>query len=158
MRLRVLAVGARQPRWVDEGFDEYARRLPGLELVALAPGRRTRGGDPRRARDDEARRLLARIPDPHHVVALDERGRGWDTAQLAARLERWLEHPAPTDLLIGGPDGLAPAVLDRATERWSLSPLTLPHGMVRVLVAEAVYRAWSLLQGHPYHRDGAPAR
>jgi len=97
--------------------------------------------------------MMTALPKGAHVVALDESGRSWSTAELAGRLKRWLEGGRPVALLIGGPDGISPQCLDRADERWSLSPLTLPHGLVRVVVAEAVYRAWSLLERHPYHRD-----
>jgi len=97
--------------------------------------------------------MLAALPKAAHVVALNESGRAWSTAELAGRLRRWLEGGSPVALLIGGPDGIAPDCLDRANEHWSLSPLTLPHGLARVVVAEAVYRAWSLLEHHPYHRD-----
>ena len=152
MRFRLLAVGARQPGWVLDGCDEYARRLPGLSVEELPPGRRTRGGDPAQALEDEGRRLLARIPDAHHVVALDVGGHEYDTPGLARRLEHWLTLGTPVDFLIGGPDGLSGACRARAAELWSLSRLTLPHGLARVLSVEALYRAWSLRQGHPYHR------
>lgn len=97
--------------------------------------------------------MLAAVPKGARVVALDETGRAFATADLAKRLQRWMASGGPVALLIGGPDGLAPECLDRADEKWSLSPLTLPHGLVRVVVAEAVYRAWSLLEHHPYHRE-----
>ena len=93
------------------------------------------------------------MPAGAHVVALDESGRSWRTAELAGRLQAWISLGQPVALLVGGPDGLARECLDRANERWSLSPLTLPHGLVRIVVAEALYRADSLLRGHPYHRD-----
>jgi 23S rRNA (pseudouridine1915-N3)-methyltransferase len=93
------------------------------------------------------------VPQGAHVVALNETGNAWTTKTLAAKLERWMQGGASVALLVGGPDGLAPACLERAQEQWSLSALTLPHGLVRVVVAEALYRAWSLLEGHPYHRS-----
>jgi 23S rRNA (pseudouridine1915-N3)-methyltransferase len=96
--------------------------------------------------------MVRAIPADAHVVALAEQGRALSTKDLAAKLERWAERGAPVALLLGGPDGLGAEALARATERWSLSPLTLPHGLARVVVAEALYRAWSLLQNHPYHR------
>jgi 23S rRNA (pseudouridine1915-N3)-methyltransferase len=96
--------------------------------------------------------MLAAIPEGAHVVALDASGRALSTAELARHLSRWIDHGGAVALLIGGPDGLAPACLERADERWSLSALTLPHGLVRIIVAEALYRAHSLLTGHPYHR------
>lgn len=153
MRLRVLAVGPRQPQWVNAGFEEYRRRLPGLELVELPLARRPKGQPAGPARDEEGERLLARIAPGAHVVTLEVEGRALDTAALSRRLAAWLALGQPVDLLIGGPDGLSPACRARAAESWSLSPLTLPHGLARVVVAEALYRAWSVLQGHPYHRE-----
>ena len=97
--------------------------------------------------------MLAAVPKGARIVALDESGRAWSTLELKQRLEKWLQGGQAVALLIGGPDGLAPECLDRADERWAVSALTLPHGLVRILVAEALYRAWSLLEHHPYHRD-----
>lgn len=156
MRIRLLAVGTRQPRWVDEGFESYAKRLPHacrLDLTELRTVRRDRGLPAERAVAREGERLLAAIPSGSLVVALDERGKTFDTRALAARLADWLGGGRDATLMIGGPDGLAAECLARAELRWSLSPLTLPHGLVRVLVAEQLYRAWSLLHGHPYHRE-----
>lgn len=153
MRFRVLAVGPRQPGWVDEGVEAYRRRLPGLEVVELPLARRPRGQPAGPARDDEGRRLLARLGPQEHVVALEVDGRAHDTAALSRRVEAWLMGARPVSFLIGGPDGLSPECRARADETWSLSPLTLPHGLARVVLVEALYRAWSVLQGHPYHRD-----
>ena len=152
MRFRVLAVGSRQPQWVDRGFEDYRRRLPGLSLVELPVAARAKSQTIEAARDAEGQRLLARIAPGAHVVALEVDGRGLDTAALARRMEAWLALGQPVDFLIGGPDGLSEACRERAAEAWSLSPLTLPHGLARVVLAEALYRAWSVLQGHPYHR------
>lgn len=155
MRLSVIAVGRRMPGWVAAAVDDYNTRMPPElkpELVELAPGRRTRDGDGARAVAEEGARMLARIPDGAHVVALDELGSGWSTAELAKQLSSWRELGIPVALLVGGPDGLAGPCLDRADQRWSLSPLTLPHALVRVMLAEQLYRAWSILSNHPYHR------
>lgn len=152
MRFRVLAVGSRQPQWVDQGFEDYRRRLPGLSLVELPVATRTKSQSIEAARDAEGQRLLARIAPGTHVVALEVEGRGLDTSALSKRMEAWLALGQPVDFLIGGPDGLSGACRERAAEGWSLSPLTLPHGLARVVLAEALYRAWSVLQGHPYHR------
>lgn len=155
MRLRVVAVGTRMPAWVDEGFSEYAARMPRkcrLELRALALGRRSRGADPARAISDEGRRLL-KASEGCCRVCLDVRGTAIDTPALARRLAGWMGEGQDVALLVGGPDGLAQECLDAASWRWSLSPLTLPHGLVRVLLAEQMYRAWTVLAGHPYHRD-----
>lgn len=155
MRLRVAAVGTRMPAWVDEGFREYASRMPRecrLELHAVALGRRSRGAGPSRAISDEGQRLL-KASEGCFRVCLDVRGAAVDTPGLARRLAGWMRQGQDVALLVGGPDGLAQECLDAAGWRWSLSPLTLPHGLVRVLLAEQMYRAWTVLAGHPYHRD-----
>jgi 23S rRNA (pseudouridine1915-N3)-methyltransferase len=155
LRLSLLTASNRQPTWVDDGAADYAKRLRGrctLETKTPPPARRTASTPIDRAVADEGERLLAAIPAGAHVVALDERGKPWTTKALAARLDAWMGVGAPVCFLVGGPDGLAPACIARAADRWSLSPLTLPHGLVKVIVAEALYRAWSLLEHHPYHR------
>ncbi len=143
------------PAWVTEGFHEYTRRLKArlpVQLVEI-PAAKRGSGDVPRAITEEGRRLLGAIRPQDHVVALDERGR----ARTSIELSRWLgeRQMAGNDLcfIIGGADGLAPEVLQRAQERWSLSTLTLPHALVRVLFAEQLYRAVTLLDGHPYHRE-----
>jgi len=155
MQIAVITASARQPDWVRAGFDDYARRFSGrvaMSLIEIPLPKRTRSAVVARLVDTEGERMLAAVPAGARLIALDERGACLNTTALADRLQAWLESGGPVALLIGGPDGLAPACLDRAQERWSLSPLTLPHGLVRVVAAEALYRAWSLLQGHPYHR------
>ena len=155
MRVTLVAVGQRMPGWITEGFGEYMRRLrPRLpvELVEIPAAKRT-GNDVARAMAEEGRRLLAAARAQDHVVALDERGK----ARTSLELSRWLGARQQTgdDLvfLVGGADGFAPEVLARANERWSLSTLTLPHALVRVVFAEQLYRAVTLLDGHPYHRE-----
>jgi 23S rRNA (pseudouridine1915-N3)-methyltransferase len=155
LRLTLLSVSNRQPAWVDEGAEEYAQRLRGrcaLELKVLPLARRTATTPVERAIHDEGERMLAAVPPGAHVVALLEKGKPWSTKELAAKLAAWMQRGAPVFLLVGGPDGLSAECVARANERWSLSNLTLPHGLVRVVVAEALYRAWSLLENHPYHR------
>ena len=155
MRLRLVAVGTRMPGWVDEGFREYAGRMPRecrLELREVALGRRSRGGGVTRAKGEEAERLLAASSGCCRI-RLDVQGEQVDTAGLARRLAAWLQAGQDVALLVGGPDGLAEPCLEAAQWRWSLSPLTLPHGLVRVLLAEQLYRAWTVLSGHPYHRE-----
>lgn len=156
MRIRLLAPGGRMPGWVDAGFEAYRRRMPPqvrLELVELPLGRRSKSSDPARAIAEEGERTLAALSDDDRLIALDEGGRSLSTRELADRLDRWTHEGRALALAVGGPDGLAPAVKQRAEETWSLSALTLPHGLVRVVVAEQIYRAWSLLSGHPYHRE-----
>ena len=156
MRLHLIAIGPRQPAWVSTAFLDYARRLPAecrLEVTELPLGPRSKEQDAGRALNAEAQRMERTIRPDDWVVALDERGQSWTSRVLAARLEAWMASGRDVALLMGGPDGLAPACKMRAHEQWSLSPLTLPHGLARVVVAEALYRAHSLLRGHPYHRD-----
>ena len=155
LRLELIAASNRQPGWVDAGYAEYADRLRGpctLELKVLPLARRTASTPPERALADEGARMARAIPAAAHVVALAEAGKPLSTKELSMKLARWSELGAPVALLLGGPDGIGPEALARAMERWSLSPLTLPHGLARIVVAEALYRAWSLLQNHPYHR------
>lgn len=155
MRLRLVAVGTRMPGWVVDGFNDYAARMPRewrLELREVALGRRSRAADPGRAIATEGTRLLA-ASEHCTRVCLDVRGAAVDTAGVARRLARWLQEGRDVALLVGGPDGLARECLEAAHWHWSLSPLTLPHGLVRVLVAEQIYRAWTVLSGHPYHRE-----
>lgn len=155
MKIRLLAVGTRMPDWVTAGYEDYARRLNDdvrLELVEIAAGRRTRGADLKRIADQEHEALMAAVGPQDHVVALEVGGKAWSTPQLAEQLARWLPQGKPVSLLVGGPEGLTDAARARADQLWSLSPLTLPHPLVRLLVAEQIYRAWTLLKGHPYHR------
>jgi 23S rRNA (pseudouridine1915-N3)-methyltransferase len=155
LRLSLITASNRQPEWVDEGADDYAKRLRGrctLEIKSVPLARRTATSPVERAIHDEGERMLALVPPGAHVVALLETGKPWSTKDLAAKLESWMQRGAPVCFLIGGPDGLSSDCVSRATERWSLSSLTLPHGLVRIVVAEALYRAWSLLENHPYHR------
>lgn len=157
MRIHLLSVGRRMPRWVGEGFTEYARRLPNecaLTLTEIEPAGGGKGahGAAERAQALEGERLLKALPAGALAIALDVGGRTWSTEQLAGALESWRAGGRDVALLVGGADGLAPACLARAEQRWSLSPLTFPHPLVRVILAEQLYRAWSILQGHPYHR------
>lgn len=156
MRLVVVAVGTGQPRWVNEAFAEYARRLPRetpLELVEVRAEPRAAGRTVAALLAAEARRVAAAVPPAALRVALDERGRDVDTRGLAALLARWRQDGRDVALLVGGPDGLEPALRDGADSCIRLSSLTLPHGLARVMLAEALYRAASLLAGHPYHRE-----
>ncbi|WP_022948869.1 23S rRNA (pseudouridine(1915)-N(3))-methyltransferase RlmH [Methylohalobius crimeensis] len=155
MRIHLIAVGKRMPAWVQAGYEEYAKRLPkecALHLKEIPLRRRGKNGDTMRQIATEGDQMLTAIPPASHVVALDSRGKQWSTEELGSRLQRWLQLGSDLTLLIGGPEGLAPACLERADDCWSLSRLTFPHPLVRVIVAEQLYRAWSLLQGHPYHR------
>ena len=155
MKARLVAVGERAPGWVAEGFAEYRKRLSHwlpLDLVEVEPGLRGKGRDAARAMSDEGARVLAAVPKGALVVALDGRGRAWSSDALAQRLQHWRNGGRDLALLVGGPEGHAPDVLEAAEERWSLGPLTLPHMLVRLVVAEQLYRAAALLANHPYPR------
>jgi 23S rRNA (pseudouridine1915-N3)-methyltransferase len=154
--MRVLAVGSRMPAWVDAAFEDYARRLSGtwrLELKSVAPAhRREAPGDGAIAQALEARRILTLLTPRDTPVPLDEHGEQFSTLELARWLQRQRGEGNHLVFIIGGPDGLAPEVLARGQQRWSLSRLTLPHALVRVVLAEQIYRAVTVLAGHPYHR------
>ena len=155
MRARLISVGERMPGWVAEGFAEYHKRLSRelpLELVELKLGERGKGRDLQRALDDEGAAMLAAIPRGSQVIALDGRGKTWSSEELAAQLGQWRMAGRDLAFLIGGPDGLAATALARADQRFSLGALTLPHMLVRLILAEQLYRATSLLSNHPYHR------
>ena len=155
MRIRIIAVGTKMPGWVVTGFNEYAKRLPKelkLEIVEIPLGQRGKGADIKKAMAREARQIMTAIAPGDRVVALEVTGKSWSTKQLAGNLSRWQMSGENLALLIGGPDGLACECLERAQQKWSLSRLTFPHPLVRVMVAEQLYRAWTLLNNHPYHR------
>jgi 23S rRNA (pseudouridine1915-N3)-methyltransferase len=155
MRLLVAAIGQRQPAWADAAWDDFAKRFPAdckLELKALKAEPRA-GKAAAQCMAAEAQRLEAALPKGVRRVILDERGSRLTTAQLAERLQFWRGDGRDVALLIGGPDGLDPALKATADETLRLSDLTLPHAFARVLLAEALYRAWSVVQGHPYHRE-----
>jgi 23S rRNA (pseudouridine1915-N3)-methyltransferase len=156
MQLVVAAVGQRMPAWVQGAWREYARRFPRgltLDLKEIPVAKRSRNSPIDRLRDAEGEALLAAIPTGHRIVALDERGKQWSTLELAGRLEDWMREERGVGFLIGGPDGLSDACRKRASDTWALSRLTLPHPMVRAVLAEQLYRAWTITQNHPYHRE-----
>jgi 23S rRNA (pseudouridine1915-N3)-methyltransferase len=154
MRLVLLAAGTKLPAWVGAGFDDYAGRMPPelrLELIEIALGAHGKV-EPAKAMRDEGERMLARLPPRAQLVALEVGGKPWSSEQLARELERWMMEGRDVCFAVGGPTGLAPEVIARAAQRWSLSALTLPHALVRPVVAEALYRAWTIVRGLPYHR------
>ncbi len=155
MRVRLLAVGTRMPSWVNQGVEEYRKRLPRdftLEIEEIPLGQRGRKADLDRAMTLEAERIRHRLKGDERVIALEVAGKAWSTEQLSLEAQAWRLAGRDVALLVGGPDGLAPSLSAEADQRWSLSPLTLPHPMVRLLLAEQLYRAWTLMVGHPYHR------
>ncbi len=156
MRIHLIAVGTRMPAWVDAGYADYARRLPAecrLELREIPLARRHKGSRLERLKAEEGRALLAAVPRGALKIALEVTGRAWSTPQLARELADWMQGGRDVALLVGGPDGLSAECLAQADRQWSLSPLTLPHPLVRLVVAEQIYRAHCILRNHPYHRE-----
>ncbi len=155
MKLHILAVGHKMPDWIANGFDEYAKRMPPelrIELREIKPELRSSGRTADSVMAAERVRIEAALPKNARVVALDERGRDWTTVQLAGAFPAWQQEGRDVAFIIGGADGLDPQVKARADVLLRVSSLTLPHGMVRVLLAEQLYRAWTITQNHPYHR------
>jgi 23S rRNA (pseudouridine1915-N3)-methyltransferase len=157
VRINLLAVGTKMPAWVNQGYQEYAGRLTGncrLNLKEIAAEKRLKNSNIDKICKQESDRLLAAIPSGNRVVALDVKGVQWSTGKLSKQLEHWMMSGQDVSLLIGGPEGMDKSCIDRADQLWSLSPLTFPHPLVRVIVAEQLYRAWTITQNHPYHRAG----
>ncbi|NRA20033.1 MAG: 23S rRNA (pseudouridine(1915)-N(3))-methyltransferase RlmH [Oceanospirillaceae bacterium] len=155
MKIKILAVGTKMPAWVTTGFSEYNKRMPRemrVEIVEISIGPRGKGADLKRAIKKEGDAMLSAIPNGDWVVALEVTGKTWSTEQLAEQMESWQLKGRNLCLLVGGPDGLDPRCSAMADQKWSLSALTLPHPMVRILLSEQLYRAWSIIQGHPYHK------
>ena len=156
MRISVIAVGTKMPAWVVQGVAEYEKRLPRELRLAwreIPLARRGKDANAERLRRAEGEDILRAVPATDRVIALDVAGRRLSTEDLAARLEDWRMSGDNYSMLIGGPDGLSPDCLARAEQRWSLSDLTLPHPLVRVILAEQLYRAWTITAKHPYHRQ-----
>jgi 23S rRNA (pseudouridine1915-N3)-methyltransferase len=155
VHIRLLAVGDRQPSWVDEAFGKYTERYPRewkFRLATIPTVRRNKNHKTRQAMETEGELILAKLGTDEQVVLLDERGKQLSSKSLATRLSEWQTDGRDLCFIIGGPDGVSDAVRQRADMMWSLSQLTLPHGMARALLSEQLYRAWSLQTGHPYHR------
>ena len=155
MHIRLLAVGDRQPSWVDDAFARYAERLPRewrFRLDTIATVRRSKNNKSQQAKESEGEKISGKLGADEYVVLLDERGKQFKSRALATTLAEWQAGGRDLCFVIGGPDGVSDACRQRANFTWSLSDLTLPHGLARVLVVESLYRAWSLQTGHPYHR------
>ena len=155
MHIRLLAVGDRQPSWVDDAFGIYTGRFPRawkFRLDVISTARRNKNDRSRQAMESEGEKILGKLGLDEQVVLLDERGKHLSSKALTGKLADWQADGRELCFVIGGPDGVPDACRQRADFTWSLSPLTLPHGLARVLFAEQLYRAWSLLSGHPYHR------
>ena len=155
MRIHIIAVGNRMPAWAEQAYLEYAKRMPShcsLQLHQIPAAKRRKGFDINQALSNECSRIMASVPKDCQLIALTRAGRQVDTRQLASALQSWLSQGRDTAILIGGPDGLDEACIKAASDQWSLSPLTLAHRLALVLLAEQLYRAWSIVDGHPYHR------
>ncbi len=156
MKIHLFAVGHKMPAWIQSGFEEYAKRMPPelrIELHEIKPEHRSSARSAESVMQLEAQRIGAALPASAHLIVLDERGKDLTTRQLAQQLEQWQQSGQDIALVIGGADGIAPALKQRAALMLRVSSLTLPHGMVRVLLAEQLYRAVSILKNHPYHRE-----
>jgi 23S rRNA (pseudouridine1915-N3)-methyltransferase len=157
MHISVLAVGTKMPVWVNDGVQEYTRRMPRqvqFSIEEIQPGQRTARGQVAAAREHEAAQLKKKAVAADLRIVLDEKGKPWTSMELADQLRDWLQHVPHVAIMIGGPDGFTDEIRDDADRLWSLSNLTLPHGLVRVVLAEQLYRAWTIVDGHPYHREG----
>ena len=155
MKVKVIAVGTKMPKWVDEGVKEYTKRLPRdfvVEFYEIALGNRSKGADLKKAIQAESKAILEVLSERDWVIALEVKGKVWSTETLAEQVKEWQMRGDNVALLVGGPDGLSEMCRNRANQQWSLSALTLPHPLVRILLAEQLYRAHSINQNHPYHR------
>ncbi|GGD75845.1 23S rRNA (pseudouridine(1915)-N(3))-methyltransferase RlmH [Lacimicrobium alkaliphilum] len=156
MRIQLIAVGSKMPDWVEQGFSEYVRRFPPdtpVQLTEITAGKRGKNADIGRILKKEGESMLAAIPKGNRIVTLEVTGKPWSTDNLAEQMRRWQMDGRDVSLLVGGPEGLAEECIAASEQRWSLSALTLPHPLVRILLAESLYRAWSLNNNHPYHRE-----
>jgi len=155
LRIRLISVASRMPRWVEQGYAEYAKRMPAdlpLELVEIPLTTRGKNADIARLMRREGEQMLVATQPGDRIVTLEVEGQPWSTEALAEQLENWRLEARTVNLMVGGPEGLPAEVTARSDQRWSLSTLTLPHPLVRILLAEQLYRAWTILNRHPYHK------
>jgi 23S rRNA (pseudouridine1915-N3)-methyltransferase len=155
MPIKILSIGTKMPVWVNEAYAEYAKRLPkdyALHLIEIPAQKRSNNADTDAILKKEAQAIMDHIDPSDLVITLDVKGQNWSTEQLAQKLQGWHDQSQSMVFIIGGPEGLAESCSNRANHRWSLSNLTFPHPLVRVILAEQIYRAWSIIQKHPYHR------
>lgn len=156
MKVQIIAVGTKMPAWVNTGVDEFIKRFPKdmtVFFTEINAGKRGKNADIKRILDSEGEATMAAIPKGNRIITLEVTGKPWTTPQLANQIETWKMDGRDVSILIGGPEGLAEQCIAASEQRWSLSPLTLPHPLVRIIAAEALYRAWSVTQNHPYHRE-----
>jgi len=156
MQLQIIAVGQKMPAWVDQAYQDYAKRLPrqqAVELSLIATARRKSGGSVQQLQQQEAQRIQQKLKPGSRIMALDEHGMQWSTREWASQYRDWLQHYPHVTFMIGGPDGLDSTLLANAHQTIALGKMTLPHGLARVVLIEQIYRAWSVVEGHPYHRS-----
>lgn len=156
MKVNLISVGKKQPDWINHGFSEYAKRLRqevSLQLIEVSAVTKSKNISIDEVKQKEADRIRAAIPKDNQIITLDEQGRSLSSVMLSKQLESWLNSGRDTSLIIGGADGLDKPLLQQADDCWSLSAFTLPHGLARIIIAEQIYRAWSILKCHPYHRS-----
>ncbi len=156
MKIHLIAVGKKMPEWVNAGFSEFSKRMPPelqINLIEITPSTRNKSTSIEKNIKEEGERIQSAIPDNSKLIVLDEKGKDFSSIALSKEMESWLPMGQDISIVIGGADGIDPVIKQQADEKWSLSSLTLPHALVRVVVAEQLYRAWSIMKGHPYHRE-----
>jgi len=156
MKIFLIAVGKKMPEWINTGYAEFSKRMPPelqINLIEVTPSIRNKTTPIEKNIREEGERIQSAIPANSKLIVLDEKGKNFGSIELSKKIEDWLPMGQDIVLVIGGADGVDPAIKQQANEKWSLSSFTLPHALVRVVVAEQLYRAWSILQGHPYHRE-----
>ncbi len=156
MKIHLIAVGKKMPEWVNSGFSEFSKRMPQelqINLIEITPSARNKTMPIEKNIKEESKRIQSAIPANSKLIVLDEKGENFSSIELSNKIEGWLPMGQDIAIIIGGADGIDPMIKQRADESWSLSSFTLPHALVRVVVAEQLYRGWSILKGHPYHRE-----
>lgn len=156
MKINIITIGKASDSWLETGYKEYAKRIPSncqINLLELPPVKRTKSSNISNLLTMEANRLIAAVPQNSLMIALDEHGQEFNTFELTRKMSVWYQEQQDITLIVGGPDGLAPLVIESAYLVWSLSRLTLPHQLVKIIIIEQIYRAWSIMNNHPYHRN-----
>jgi len=156
MKIYLIAVGKKMPEWINAGYSEFSKRMPPelqINLIEITPSTRNKSTSLEKNIKEEGERIQSAIPDNSKLIVLDEKGKDFSSIALSKEMESWLPMGQDISIVIGGVDGIDPVIKQQADEKWSLSSLTLPHALVRVVVAEQLYRAWSIMKGHPYHRE-----
>ena len=156
MQFDLMAIGKRTPVWVDSAFNEYSKRLPkniNFNLIEITPAKRSKNISSEKLRKIEEEKINESIANNSFVIALDEKGKSKNSRELSIELQKWIDNQQHVSILIGGADGLSSSIKNKANEIWSLSEMTLPHSLVRIIIIEQIYRAWSIISRHPYHRE-----